>query len=37
MHNYMAQNLYNAKFVVANMTKIVTNDKIFNSDNNMST
>jgi hypothetical protein len=25
-HNRMAQKLYNTKFVVANMTKIVAND-----------
>jgi len=25
-HNYMAQKLYNTKFVVANMTEIITND-----------
>jgi len=26
-HNHMVENLYNTKFIVANMTKIVANDK----------
>jgi hypothetical protein len=32
----MAQKLYNTKFVVANMTKIVANDKISTSELSLS-
>jgi hypothetical protein len=31
-HNHMAEKLYNNKFIIANMTKIVANDNQLHSD-----